>query len=139
MRLAQALTTSLAPRDTRPGSTPAGSFRRNTSRRDTSRPEAEQRLRRRLALQALAAAEAIEVAAEELEAKVKEVRRGLSQEGAIDPERLHQVVADDLLRDKLLAWLEENSTISAKPPAEESTAEQPSPEEPSSDEPAAAT
>lgn len=106
---------------------------------DTSRPEAEQRLRRRLALQALAAAEAIEVAADELEAKVKEVRRGLSQEGAIDPERLHQVVADDLLRDKLLAWLEENSTISAKPPAEESTAEQPSPEEPSSDEPAAAT
>jgi trigger factor len=84
---------------------------------DTSRPEAEQRLRRSLALQALAAAEAIEVAAEELEAKVKEVSRGLSQEGRIDPERLRRVVADDLLRDKLLGWLEENSTVSEKAPA----------------------
>ncbi|MFO8236810.1 MAG: trigger factor [Prochlorococcaceae cyanobacterium] len=92
---------------------------------DTSRPEAEQRLRRSLALQALAAAEAIAVADDELEAKVKEVRRNLSQEGAqegaIDPQRLRQVVADDLLRDKLLAWLEENSTISAKPPVDGST------------------
>jgi trigger factor len=92
---------------------------------DTSRPEAEQRLRRSLALQALAAAEAIEVAAEELEAKVTEVRRGLSQEGPIDPERLHRVVADDLLRDKLLAWLEENSTISEKPQGQEPEATSP--------------
>jgi trigger factor len=84
---------------------------------DTSRPEAEQRLRRSLALQALATAEAIEVAAEELEAKLKEVRRSLSREGAVDPERLRQVVADDLLRDKLLAWLEEHSTVSEKAPA----------------------
>jgi len=84
---------------------------------DTSRPEAEQRLRRSLALQALAAAEAIEVAAEELEAKVKEVSRGLSQEGRIDPEHLRRVVADDLLRDKLLGWLEENNTVSEKEPA----------------------
>ncbi|MEO1002030.1 MAG: trigger factor [Cyanobacteria bacterium J06638_7] len=81
---------------------------------DTSRPEAEQRLRRSLALQALAAAEAIEVAAEELEAKVQEVRRGLSQEGPIDQDRLRRVVADDLLREKLLAWLEENSSVSEK-------------------------
>jgi trigger factor len=89
---------------------------------DTSRPEAEKRLRRSLALQALAAAEAITVADDELEAKVKEVRRDLSKEGtqeaAIDPQRLRQVVADDLLREKLLAWLEENSTVSAKPPAD---------------------
>ncbi len=86
---------------------------------DSSRPEAEQRLRRSLALQALAAAEAIEVAAEELEAKVTEVRRSLNQEqGPVDPERLRGVVADDLLREKLLAWLEENSTVSAKAKAD---------------------
>jgi trigger factor len=84
---------------------------------DTSRPEAEQRLRRSLALQALAAAEAIEVAADELEAKLQEVRRSLSREGAIDPERLRRAVADDLLREKLLAWLEENSSVSEKVPA----------------------
>jgi trigger factor len=83
---------------------------------DTSRPEAEQRLRRSLALQALASAEAIEVAAEELEAKVRELSRGLSQQGSIDPQRLRQAVADDLLRDKLLDWLESNSTITEEAP-----------------------
>jgi trigger factor len=81
---------------------------------DTSRPEAEQRLRRSLALQALAKAEAIEVAEAELEAKVKEVSRGISQQGNIDPQRLRQVVGDDLLQEKLLDWLESNSTISEK-------------------------
>jgi trigger factor len=78
---------------------------------DTSRPEAEERLRRSLALKALAAAEAIEVEAKELEAKVKEISRGLSQQGNIDPERLRLAVADDLLREKLLEWLETHSTI----------------------------
>jgi trigger factor len=85
---------------------------------DTSRPEAEQRLRRSLALQALAKAEAIEVAETELEAKVKEVSRGISQQGNIDPQRLRQVVGDDLLQEKLLDWLESNSTVSEKPAAE---------------------
>jgi trigger factor len=83
---------------------------------DTSRPEAEERLRRSLALKALAAAEAIEVEAKELEAKVKEISRGLSQQGNIDPERLRLAVADDLLREKLLDWLEANSTITDKAP-----------------------
>jgi trigger factor len=85
---------------------------------DTSRPEAEQRLRRSLALQALAKAEAIEVAEAELEAKVKEVSRGISQQGNIDPQRLRQVVGDDLLQEKLLDWLESHSTISEKAAAE---------------------
>jgi trigger factor len=83
---------------------------------DTSRPEAEERLRRSLALKALAAAEAIEVEAKELEAKVKEISRGLSQQGNIDPERLRLAVADDLLQEKLLDWLEANSTITDKAP-----------------------
>ena len=78
---------------------------------ETSRPEAEQRLRRNLALQALAAAEAIEVAAEEIQEKLREVSRSLSDSDAIDPERLRLAVTDDLLRSKLLEWLEENSTI----------------------------
>jgi trigger factor len=53
----------------------------------------------------------------ELEAKVKEVSRGISQQGNIDPQRLRQVVGDDLLQEKLLDWLESNSTISEKPAA----------------------
>jgi trigger factor len=84
---------------------------------DTSRPEAEQRLRRSLALKALGEAEGISVEDEALEAKVQEISRGLSQQGNIDPQRLRQAVADDLLQDKLLDWLEANSTISEKAPA----------------------
>ncbi len=81
---------------------------------DTSRPEAEQRLRRSLALQALAAAESVSVSDEELDAKVKEISRGLSEQGRIDPQRLRAAVADDLLQEKLLDWLEANSTITEK-------------------------
>jgi trigger factor len=84
------------------------------SLRDTSRPEAEERLRRSLALKALAAAEAIEVAAEEIEAKVKELSRSFSDSANIDPNRLRAAVQDDLMREKLLGWLEANSTISEK-------------------------
>jgi trigger factor len=91
---------------------------------DTSRPEAEQRLRRSLALKALAAAEAIEVAAQDIDAKVKEVSRGLSDTSSIDPGRLRQAVADDLLQEALLAWLEENGTVTEKTaPAAEPDAE----------------
>jgi len=90
---------------------------------DTSRPEAEQRLRRSLALKALAEAEGISVDDKALEAKIKEVSRGLSQQGNIDPQRLRQVVADDLLQEQLLSWLEANSTISEKAPASDDGAD----------------
>jgi trigger factor len=84
---------------------------------DTSRPEAEQRLRRSLALKALAVAEKIEVAAADLEAKLSEIRQGLSDSAAIDPDRLRLAVAEDLLKEKLLEWLEANSTVTDKAPA----------------------
>jgi len=84
---------------------------------DTSRPEAEQRLRRNLALRALATAEAITVAEAEIEAKVQEVSRGLSDTSTIDPQRLVQAVADDLLNERLLEWLEAHSTVTEKLPA----------------------
>jgi trigger factor len=90
---------------------------------ETSRPEAEQRLRRSLALQALAKVEAIEVPEADLETKVKEISRGLSEQGTIDPQRLRQAVANDLLQEKLLDWLEANSTITTKAPATTDTAE----------------
>jgi trigger factor len=90
---------------------------------ETSRPEAEQRLRRSLALQALAAAESVSVSDEELDAKVKEISRGLSEQGRIDPQRLRAAVADDLLQEKLLGWLEANSTITEKAPDAEAAAE----------------
>jgi len=92
---------------------------------DTSRPEAETRLRRSLALQALAAAEDIALDDKELDDKVKEISRGLSQQGNIDPQRLRAVVADDLLQEKLLDWLESNSTITEKSAGETAAADQP--------------
>ncbi|MFM9109185.1 MAG: trigger factor [Prochlorococcaceae cyanobacterium] len=84
---------------------------------ETSRPEAERSLRRRLALQALAAAEAIAVAPEDLEARLREIRGGLSDSSRIDPERLRQAVADDLLQEALFTWLEANCTVVDKAPA----------------------
>ncbi len=84
---------------------------------DSSRPEAEQRLRRNLALRALATAEKIEVAEKDLEAKLREVSRDLSDGNRIDPARLRAAVADDLLRVTLLEWLDSNSTITEKAPS----------------------
>ncbi len=93
---------------------------------ETSRPEAEQRLRRNLALRALATAEKIEVPAADLEAKLREVSRGLSDTASIDPNRLRQAVGDDLLRDALLTWLETNSTVTEKATADAETQDIPS-------------
>ncbi|MFZ9972864.1 MAG: trigger factor [Vulcanococcus sp.] len=84
------------------------------SLRETSRPEAEARLKRSLALKALASAEKIEVATDEIEAKVKELSRGFSDNSRIDPARLRQAVQEDLMREKLMGWLESNSTITEK-------------------------
>jgi trigger factor len=89
------------------------------SLRETSRPEAEERLKRSLALKALASAEKIEVAADEIDAKVKELSRGFSDSARIDPARLHQAVQEDLMREKLMGWLESNSTITEKAPEAE--------------------
>ena len=84
---------------------------------ESSRPEAEERLRRSLALTALADSEKLVVDDADVDAKLAEVKQQLSGERDIDPERLRQAVLDDLLQDKLLGWLEDNSTITEKAPA----------------------
>ena len=56
----------------------------------------------------------ISLAEADLEAKLREVRRGLSDSSRIDPDRLRAAVAEDLLREKLLEWLEANSTVRDK-------------------------
>jgi trigger factor len=108
---------------------------------DTSRPEAENRLRRSLALRALAAAESIEVVESAIEERLAEVRRDLEEPEAVDPQRLRLAVADDLLREALLAWLEENATITEKPAekpaAEKTVAEKPAAEKPAAEKPEA--
>jgi trigger factor len=89
---------------------------------DTSRPEAEKRLRRSLALGALAEAETITVSEEEITAKTAEVRRELGRRSDIDEEQLRTAVGDDLLREKLLSWLEAHATITEKAPGESDAA-----------------
>ncbi len=92
---------------------------------EASREEAETNLRSNLALQALASAEDLKLEDKEIETKVKEVKRELSQEKNIDPQRLRQAVSDDLLRDKLLDWLEENSTVTEKAAESETASKKP--------------
>ena len=88
---------------------------------ESSRPEAEERLRRSLALSALAEAEDLKVEDGDIDAKVKEVKKQLAGQGDIDPQRLRDAVIDDLLRDKLLGWLEANSTVTEKAPEADDT------------------
>ena len=89
----------------------------------TSRPEAEERLRRSFALTALAEKESIEVEDQAVEEKLAEVKKELSAEAKIDPQRLRQAVMDDLIQEKLMCWLEENSTLTAKAAETEPKAE----------------
>ena len=78
---------------------------------ETSRPEAEKRLRRSLALLALATAENIAVSQAEVAARAAEVRRELDRRSELDDERLLVAVSNELLQEKLLSWLEANATI----------------------------
>ena len=82
-----------------------------------SRPEAEERLRRSFALTALAEAEDIKLDDKDVDAKIEEVKKELSADSKIDPKRLRQAVMDDLMQERLMGWLEENSTLTEKEPA----------------------
>merc|ERR1712225_188977 len=76
---------------------------------DSSKGEAEKKLRHKLALNALAKSEKITVSENEINSKIKEVEADiqLSKEKNIDPVRLKEAITDDLLQEKLFAWLEE--------------------------------
>merc|ERR1711977_72605 len=85
---------------------------------ESSKGEAETKLRQKLALDALAKSEKIEVSEKEINSKLKEVETDikLSNEKNIDEDRLKEVITDDLLKEKLFVWLEENNTILEKAP-----------------------
>ena len=85
-----------------------------------SRPEAEERLRRSFALTALAKAEDIKLDDSAIDTKLKEVKKDLSADAKVDPERLRQAVMDDLMQEQLMSWLETNSTLTEKAPEPES-------------------
>lgn len=86
--------------------------------KERSRADALDRIKRTLALGEVAKQESIAVAPEDLAAKVEEVWGEIqSQDMAqtIDRNRLESVVAEDLLKEKILAWLIDNSTIELVP------------------------
>lgn len=95
--------------------------------REQSRPEALNRIKRALALGEIAKRESITVEADAIDAKVKEVVEQYAGQQDLDLKRLRQAVEDDLLKEKILSWLEERCTVelvpegSLKPPADEQT------------------
>jgi len=82
--------------------------------RQQARPEAITRLQRTLALGEVAKQESIQVESEELETKVQEVLKDYTGQD-IDVDRLRQVLEEDLLKDKILSWLEEHGSVELVP------------------------
>lgn len=85
------------------------------SMRQRTRPEAIDRLRRTLALGEVAKQEGIKIEEEALQAKIKEAMAEVEDPSQIDPDRLKQVLTEELLQEKILAWLEEANTVELVP------------------------
>jgi trigger factor len=78
--------------------------------KERSRPDAIDRIKRTMALGEVAKLEKLEVAEAELAAKIEETM-GEVGEMDIDPDRLRSVLKEDLLKEKILNWIESNSTL----------------------------
>lgn len=83
--------------------------------REQARPEALTRLKRTLALGEVAKQESIQVSADEVQAKMEELLSEYGGQEDIDMNRLREVVQEDLLREKVLDWLEQNNTVELVP------------------------
>jgi trigger factor len=80
--------------------------------KESSRPEAINRLKRTMALGEIAKQEQLEVTPTELNDKIKETLEEMGGQSAdVDPERLRSVLSEELLKEKILGWIEANSTI----------------------------
>ena len=79
---------------------------------ESTRPQAEKNVQRNLALKALSERENIAVEDKEIDQKMKEYEDEISKSpNQIDIQKLKDVVRNDLLKEKLISWLEENSII----------------------------
>ena len=79
---------------------------------ESARPQAENNVKRNLALKALSQSEDIKVSEKEVDLKMKEFEDEiLKSPKEINIEKLKNVVRNDLLKEKAIIWLEENSTI----------------------------
>ena len=82
--------------------------------RERSRPEAITRLKQTLALGEVAKQESISVEEDELKAKVDEFIEGY-QDKSVDRDRVSQVLEEEMLEEKVLAWLADNNTVELVP------------------------
>ena len=82
--------------------------------RESSRPEAIEKLKQSLALAEVAKLESLSVEDSEVAAEVAKIRKQFPK-GNFDPENLREFVAEDLLKQKTLKWLEEKGTIELVP------------------------
>ncbi len=82
---------------------------------ESTRPQAEKTVQRNLALKALSEKENITVEQKEIDIKMKEYGDAISKSSKqIDIQKLTDIVRNDLLNEKLILWLEENSEVKEK-------------------------
>lgn len=93
--------------------------------RQRLRPEAIERIRRTLALREVAKAESIETEAGEVENRMAELVAEYGGSKDIDLKRLREIVEEDLLKEKIMQWLETHSTIELVPEGSLKPAEAP--------------
>tara|TARA_Y100000589_G_scaffold310288_1_gene328524 strand:+ start:1796 stop:3235 length:1440 start_codon:yes stop_codon:yes gene_type:complete len=84
---------------------------------DSSRPQAEKNVKQSLALKALSEAENIKVEEKEVDEKINDYQKEISEsKGKLDLKRLRDAIKDDLLKERLIIWLEENSEFKETKP-----------------------
>ena len=82
---------------------------------ESTRPQAEKNVQRNLALKALSEKENITVEKKEVDLKLKDYEEAISKSSKqIDTQKLADVIHNDLLKEKLIIWLEENSEVKEK-------------------------
>ena len=79
---------------------------------ESTRPQAEKNVQRNLALKALSEKENITVEEKDIDQKMKEYEDEINKSSKqIDIQKLKDLVRNDLLKEKLITWLEENSSV----------------------------
>ena len=82
---------------------------------ESSRPQAEENVIKNLALKALAESENITVEDKEINSKMEEFKYEIEKSpNKIDIEKFRNAIKTDLLTEKLLSWLDENSQVTKK-------------------------
>ena len=89
---------------------------------ESSRPQAEENVTKNLALKALSESENITIDDKEIDSKMEEFKYEIEKsDNKIDIEKFRNAIKNDLLTEKLISWLEENSQVTEKASKDEQT------------------